>query len=283
MNATEKVSNLNKIISDHSVFVFDLCGIVHDGQELIQDAVKFIYHLKDLGKDIVFLSNASRKRSAMKDVLVSFGFVIDDSYNIVTSGEFFLHRVKNDPSLSIRNKFFNIGTGYSYFEDGVMHFVHTIDECDYIIITLIAENLDNLQIFEEKLEEAAKKGKPALCINPDIYAPHGDITLYTPGYFANKYKNLGGKVTYFGKPHTPIYEFALSKYMKLKIPKSEIIAIGDSLITDVRGANNFGIKSLLVLRKGLHRDLYQQDEASILKVCEEYGVSPNYVIDDMVF
>lgn len=53
------------------------------------------------------------------------------------------------------------------------------------------------------------------------------------------------------KPNFKIFEQLL---LKLKVSKDEVIMIGDSLIDDVIAAENFGIKGILIDRKGKHPD-----------------------------
>ena len=281
MRSTTKLSSLKDITKIYDVFLFDLCGVVHDGIALIQDCVDFIYHLDKLGKSVVFLSNSSKSSIVVSKFLESMGMNISSNWKVMTSGEFFRYRVKNDPSLSIRNNFLNIGENFSYFDGMSMKFVDEVNECDYIIISLVAKSADDLEKWRPKLEEAAAKNIPALCINPDLRAPDGNIEVYTPGYFAHEYKKLGGAVTYFGKPHTPVYDFTLSEYLKKKVPKNKILATGDSLMTDIKGARNFGIDSLLLLRKGIHKNLYCESIEIIQRTCDEFGIYPTYVTDDM--
>ena len=71
------------------------------------------------------------------------------------------------------------------------------------------------------------------------------------GSFAKYYEEKGGDVLYHGKPHRPIYDMAWS--LLGKPDKSRIIAVGDSLHTDIQGANGFGIASLFNL-VGIHQD-----------------------------
>ena len=218
---TQKISNLNNIYSRYQIFVFDLWGVVHDGTALIQDTVRLINKLDKAKKKIVFLSNSSRSSRSVEKLLESMGLSLKKNHKLVTSGEFFKHSTKNDTSLSVRNKFYDLGGSFRTLEDTELEFVDSLNECDYIIITMNSHTGGGDEEFwTRELEEAAKKGIPALCINPDFQAPHGELFHYTPGYFANKYKNLGGSVRYFGKPHVPIYEFALSENIIMSIADS---------------------------------------------------------------
>lgn len=282
---TEKLSNLEHIVSEHDVFVFDLCGVVHDGESLLDGTVDFIKHLHQLKKYIVFLSNSSKDSISIKTFLLSLGMDVEDSYKVMSSGEFFRYQVQNDATISKEKKFFDLGNNFRNFQKLSMNFVDVISSnIDYLIISIISKDLSDLKMWQDQLEVAAANKIPALCINPDLCAPHGKSFVYTPGYFSDIYEKMGGKVRYFGKPYYPIYEFTLSEYIKEKsIPKGRIIAIGDALRTDIKGANSFGICSLLVLREGLHKDMLGQDISSIKQLCGAYGIYPNYIVDDMTY
>jgi ribonucleotide monophosphatase NagD (HAD superfamily) len=63
-------------------------------------------------------------------------------------------------------------------------------------------------------------------------------------------------VLYCGKPYAPIYEAALAKAAMLRgkpTPLDRVLAIGDSVRTDLKGAASFGLDCLFVV-SGLHAD-----------------------------
>ncbi len=59
------------------------------------------------------------------------------------------------------------------------------------------------------------------------------------------FEKIGGKVIYFGKPYSEVYNQATNNN------KKRVIAIGDNLRTDIKGANNMNYDSL-VITKGVH-------------------------------
>ncbi|HET8725881.1 MAG TPA: HAD hydrolase-like protein, partial [Alphaproteobacteria bacterium] len=92
---------------------------------------------------------------------------------------------------------------------------------------------------------------PMVCANPDLIVVVGDAMSICAGALAAHYETLGGRVAYHGKPYAPVYErcFAL-----LGIgDRRRILAVGDSLRTDIAGANQAGIDSLLVTG-GIHAE-----------------------------
>ena len=92
-----------------------------------------------------------------------------------------------------------------------------------------------------------------ICANPDfqVTLPSGSVG-YMPGVIASAYEELGGTVSYFGKPHPPAYAEAL-KLLGPEVLRSRVLMVGDSLLHDIAGANAAGIDSLLVAG-GIHAD-----------------------------
>ncbi|MGL1608658.1 HAD hydrolase-like protein, partial [Vibrio parahaemolyticus] len=81
----------------------------------------------------------------------------------------------------------------------------------------------------------------------------------------------GGEVIFYGKPHRPIYERAMSlagERQGRQIDRKKVLAIGDSVRTDLTGAREFGIDCLFVTR-GIHAEefegLDQLDPASVME------------------
>jgi len=96
-----------------------------------------------------------------------------------------------------------------------------------------------------------------VCANPDIVVERGDTLLYCAGALADAYVELGGEALYCGKPHAPIYEVALGKAAACRggeVPqRSRVLAIGDSIRTDLKGAASFGVDCLFVI-SGIHAE-----------------------------
>ena len=85
-------------------------------------------------------------------------------------------------------------------------------------------------------------------LKPDLVVDVGDTREMCAGSVASMYRDMGGKVIYFGKPHNNIYQEAYYFLNNLDKPKAEsILCIGDGLNTDIRGANNEKLDSLLVV------------------------------------
>ena len=93
-----------------------------------------------------------------------------------------------------------------------------------------------------------------LCANPDLVVHRGDRLLYCAGSLAKAYEELGGEVIYYGKPHRPVYDSALAARpggaSRQTSPKRPL-AVGDGLLTDIKGANGAGLEALFIA-DGVH-------------------------------
>jgi ribonucleotide monophosphatase NagD (HAD superfamily) len=70
---------------------------------------------------------------------------------------------------------------------------------------------------------------------------------------------MGGEVLYAGKPYRPIYDLALS-LAKGGTPLNRVLAIGDSLRTDLAGANSVGV-DFVFLTAGIHAADFADEDA----------------------
>lgn len=121
--------------------------------------------------------------------------------------------------------------------------------------------------FASILEKCLQKQKILLVANPDMFAYESEMTpenkatgkavpVFTQGILGKYYERMGGKVVYFGKPYSGIYEFA-SRFTK---PNDKVVMVGDTPWTDILGANNFGIDSAMVMT-GVSREFLNRGEA----------------------
>ena len=90
--------------------------------------------------------------------------------------------------------------------------------------------------------------------------------------------------THLGKPSVEIYKKTFDKLANIK--KSRILAIGDSLFHDIRGAVNFGIDSLLITSTGIHSDFFDHKNPSwetINNSLKKLQIKPTYVCKKLNF
>ena len=124
-----------------------------------------------------------------------------------------------------------------------------------------------------------------LCVNPDlIVVKQNGIEMICAGALALEYQKIGGIVHYYGKPFPKVYQMVLEKFLMPN--KDKIVAIGDGMETDIKGASDFKIDSILVtggiLAKQLGIKFWEVAENEKLnKICNNYNLFPNYIISNL--
>ena len=244
-----KLNHLSEIYNGYDTFVIDLWGVMHNGISLNSKAMETIENLKKNSKKIVFLSNAPRPSSKVINFLLKMGMNKKYLSSVVTSGEAAMRAINRN---KFGKNFFHLGPprDTSVFENVKDNKVD-IDKCDFILCTgLFDDHGDDLNFYKNFLKEHVSK--KLICTNPDLTVHRGDIEELCAGSIAQLFESLGGKVIYFGKPHKEIYNMCFDK-------KEKVLAIGDNLRTDIKGANNLNIDSIFIT-EGVHRKEYNEKQ-----------------------
>ena len=216
---------------------------MHNGIKLNSNAIEAIENLTNSSKKIVFLSNAPRPSLKVINFLLKMG--MDKKYlsSVITSGEAAMHAINQN---KFGKTFFHLGPprDTSVF-DKVKENKTNIDKCDFILCTGLFDDHDNdLNFYREFLKKHISK--QFICTNPDLTVHRGNIEELCAGSIAKVFEELGGKVSYFGKPHPEVYNLCFNK-------KEKVLAIGDNLRTDIKGANNLNLDCIFIT-DGVHRD-----------------------------
>jgi HAD superfamily hydrolase (TIGR01459 family) len=153
-----------------------------------------------------------------------------------------------------------------------------LHQAEYIICTgLFDDETESAEDYRDMLLQARARRLPMICANPDIVVERGDRLIYCAGAVAELYRELGGEVTFYGKPHRPIYERAMAIAAERQGRATElhrVLAIGDSVRTDLAGAHGFGIDCLFVTR-GIHAEDFEGlDQLDPASVKELFGHPP---------
>jgi HAD superfamily hydrolase (TIGR01459 family) len=159
------------------------------------------------------------------------------------------------------------------------------ESADYAVCTgLFDDNRETAETYRPLLTTLRARNLLMVCANPDLVVERGNRLVYCAGAVADLYGSLGGEVIYAGKPYRPIYDMALAKAAALRgrAPALErVLAIGDSVRTDLTGANRFGIDCLFVTA-GIHAEELggreTPDAALLLKIFAEADRHPKAVM-----
>jgi ribonucleotide monophosphatase NagD (HAD superfamily) len=120
-----------------------------------------------------------------------------------------------------------------------------------------------------------------VCANPDLVVVFGGRRIICAGALAQRYETLGGRVRWHGKPFPSVYETCFAQLGVAD--RRRILAVGDSLRTDIAGANAAGIDSLLVAG-GIHSEEFglgpgdTPDPARIAAAVAASGHAPTAVV-----
>ena len=260
----KKLEHLSEIFQEYDAFIIDLWGVIHNGVNLYDSAVKAVQELQLNRKRIVFLSNAPRPTKKVVEFLKKMKMEDKLLKNVFTSGEAAMNSLKQN---KFGKKFYHLGPQRddSLFTD-IKENKTTLEKSDFILCTgLFDKESENLKFYKDLLKSSINK--KLVCTNPDLIVHRGGKEEYCAGKIAEIFENLGGKVIYFGKPHKEVYFSCLKTNQKT-------LVIGDNLRTDIKGANNMNLDSIFIT-SGVHKSKII-DEKLIEKLLVEHNVSANY-------
>lgn len=246
-----EIMPLDSIIKKYDALIVDLWGVVHDGYAPYENSINFVNSIIKQNKPLTFLSNSPRPGETSKKLLLDWSMNLEH-IDIYTSGDAVREQLtswSDEVFSKLGKKFYHLSESRNKdLLSGLdVERVEDIGMADFLLITAYLDDDEDIDSFDYTLKDAAARNLPAICANPDMTIYHGPQLRYTAGTISQRYENLGGKVYYYGKPYDKVYNTIINRYLKLNIPKNKILMIGDTLATDILGANNAGIDSTLVL------------------------------------
>jgi HAD superfamily hydrolase (TIGR01459 family) len=271
------ISGLQEIHSFYEAFIIDLWGVVHDGYALFSSVAECLKELKKANKSVLFLTNSPQRESYLRAHLASLGVTANMYDALHSSGEDTYEHLQDFPPEGLC---YALGHPGEFARDPSLKLVFTndINESSYILATTPACGV--VTQYDKVLQQAVARNIPMICVNPDLSAIHGGQHYLCAGSIAQRYEQLGGIVTYHGKPHARVYRRALEKLGHVR--PSKVLVIGDSLRTDVAGAHATGMHALLVMSgiEGTALNIGNLDdlpEEKIIAYCQAKGLEPDYI------
>jgi len=234
------------------------------------NAVSSIVSLSKKNKSFVLLTNAPRQNETVKNFLEKMGMDKDLRDHVFTSGEAALSYLKKN---FLSKKFYHIGPprDFDLFHLFEKNKSEDIIDSEYLLCTGLFDDHDKDLIYYKSLLEK-HINKKMICTNPDLIVDRGQVRELCAGSVAMVFKKMGGEVVYFGKPYSEVYNQSINNNNK------KILAIGDNLNTDIRGANLLNYDCLLI-SNGIHKD--EINNKGIEKVAKEYEVIVNFIQSDL--
>ncbi|MEM7188020.1 MAG: TIGR01459 family HAD-type hydrolase [Pseudomonadota bacterium] len=279
------IENLAEISDGYDAIFCDLWGCFHNGIEVYPAAVAACQGFRERGGTVILLTNAPRPEDSVERMLINRMGAPRDSWDaIVSSGGACQAALTGG----------QFGTRFLYVgPDRDLHMLQDVgltpaaeDDAEAILITGLRDDMtEKPEDYAEEITRWASRGLPMLCANPDIVVDRGEERLWCAGAIARDYEIAGGNVTWYGKPHQPVYErcrAVLAEQRGQAIPDARILAIGDGIATDVPGGLAAGLDTLFVTG-GLSGDLFGPDvEApepiALNTYLDEQNLSPQFGI-----
>ena len=274
-----RINNFSEVYEKYDSVICDIWGVIHNGQELFSSSVDCLHDLKNKGYPIILVSNAPRPGEEIKLMLEKMGLEKNCYDKIITSGDL-TQKILNDGSLG--QNCYHIGPDRDLkIFDGVGVNRVSFDESDFIFITgLLNDEEEDENTYLPLLKKSKKRKLKLLCANPDIWVQRGSDLIPCAGAISKKYESIGGEVINIGKPFQPIFDEAMKNINNLGKGKfSSTIVIGDGIDTDIKGANDYKLDSLLTLG-GLFSG---QKIDEVHKVINKKKVFPTYLIEELTY
>ena len=282
MTTLRFVETLRDVIDGVEVILSDIWGVVHNGLESFPEACQALHTFRQRGGTVILITNAPRPADSVQRQLRKLG-VADEVYDaIVSSGDLTRHFVGDHPG----KKMFWLGPERdSSIYRGLDAVTAPLEQADYIVCTgLFDDETESAEDYRAMMLQARERKLPLVCANPDIVVERGDRLIYCAGAIAELYRELGGEVIFYGKPHRPIYERAMALAAERRghpAPLDRVLAIGDSVRTDLTGAHGFGIDCLFVTR-GIHSEDFEGiDQLDPASVKELFGHPPKALMREL--
>ena len=282
MTSLRFAERLSELVDGVEVILSDIWGVVHNGLEAFPEACEALHTYRQRGGTVILITNAPRPADSVQRQLRKLG-VADEIYDaIVSSGDLTRHFVADHPG----KKMFWLGPERdSSIYRGLDAVTAPLEQADYIVCTgLFDDETELAEDYRATMLQARTRKLPLVCANPDIVVERGDRLIYCAGAIAELYRELGGEVIFYGKPHRPIYERAMALASERRgspAPLDRVLAIGDSVRTDLTGAHGFGIDCLFVTR-GIHSEDFEGiDQLDPASVKELFGHPPKALMREL--
>lgn len=278
-----RINGLSEISAKYGLVLCDVWGVLHNGVKAYAGAIEALSTYRKNGGTVVMITNAPRPRGPVYEQLKRLGVPTNANdggiYDeVVTSGDATQALMRQAPKkmhfIGVYEKDKNLFEGFDIELVGE-------DEAQAVICTGPFDEVnDTAQDYIPVLKKFHERNLPFICANPDKVVEVGDRFIMCAGAIADEYEKMGGTTLIAGKPHAPIYEQAIKEAKQITgktFEKSDILAIGDGMPTDIKGAQDFGI-DVLYISAGIHAGEYgdadDPEDAMLQKFLIDNNASP---------
>lgn len=268
----EVFPSLLPIMKPFKGILLDAYGVFWGGNSIgpLPGAKEIMEQMVKQGKIVGILSNTTQLAAKEIEKIAKQGLIEGKHFHfLTTSGEIAKRFLREEkfPFETPQQRFWVLGdihprfsSYHEIFNEGPYIETKDISEADFIYISvphIDGEDQVDPDRFREGIEKLKHTKLPMICINPDRFSHEGNPpqAFVRQGSIAAIYEEIGGEVFYMGKPSSLVYKAALERFSKHgSLSLGEILMVGDTPETDIRGAHRFGIRSALVTKTGIMAD-----------------------------
>ena len=253
------IESLEQISDRYAAIFCDVWGVIHNGVRGFDTALAALEAARARGLAVVLLTNAPRPAGSVAAQLRNLDIAtVWDA--IVTSGDVTRDLIRQSPQ-----RLYHIGAERDLtIFDGIDVDLVEEREASMVVCTgLVDDETETPETYAEQLRRLRSRDLPMICANPDIFVERGDRMVWCAGALARDYGQLGGRTLIAGKPHRPIYDAAMMAAQEVlgrPLDRSQVLAIGDGMLTDVKGAADYGL-DVLYVSAGIHASHYGEPDS----------------------
>ncbi|USO01740.1 MAG: TIGR01459 family HAD-type hydrolase [Alphaproteobacteria bacterium] len=234
--------NLAEIIAKYSLLLIDSWGVLQNGDDILPPGKMLVDYIQNYSANVVVLTNSPERNSRVRTNILTLGLDISPDIAVISAGEIAYQDMYAHKKYRGKKAYIIDYDNYSpYFEGLPLVFVNRIEEAELLIVRSINPDISKVSSYADTIQKACAQGIPIVIINPDEAVQSGTQTFARPGSIL-PYCTTNTDILYYGKPWPRIYSHI--EVINPTIEPSKILVIGDSLYTDVLGANLNGYDSL---------------------------------------
>jgi len=272
-----RIENLDEIAQSYDALFCDVWGVVHNGIRSFDEACAALTRAVERGQPVILITNAPRPHGPVEEQLAALGVPANGWSRIVTSGDVCRALIAAGP-----RRIFHLGPerDMTLYDGLEVELCEEFEAASVVCTGLFDDETESPEDYAEMLRRFRSRNLPFICANPDIVVERGDDLVWCAGALARDYSQLGGRTEIAGKPHRPIYEAALKAAEELlgrPLDRKNILAIGDGMMTDVKGAQQNGF-DVLYVSGGIHAreygDTTNPDPDALATFLEKHAAAP---------
>ena len=280
-DSPEIIGSLEDLSKAYSAILCDVWGVVHNGERHFPVAASALARAREAAIPVVLITNSPRRSADVVAQMNAIGVPPSAYDRVVTSGDVTRDLIAEGP-----RKIFHIGADrdFTLYEGLDVELVEEFEASGVVCTGLFDDEVEKPEDYTELLRRLRVRNLPFICANPDIMVERGERIIWCAGALARDYAQFGGRTLIAGKPYAPIYTVAMKEVAESlgrPVERSEVLAIGDGMLTDVKGAADNGF-DVLYVSGGIHArdygDAAQPDPARLATFLEKHGYRPVAVI-----